>query len=276
MNELKLLNTEHMTLQTENRKFEEAAKQTDYMIKRIEEARDERNRLQKEFDTITRQPFFKRESDDTAFKTISELEKRLDDRDRGIKEAKINIQKTQEQIDALIEEQRNVKQEKDQYDEEIERLKMQLDPSTLSLGDIQKKIHDLDPSLFRQVMKDLKYDGDEPIWAKFDFMERLRLGPNNQPLDENDPQQLKREIERLKVERRDLAAELEKIQNLLKMQVGIDKETAYIYQQEIDQAKMQIAADNRKIGELNQLIVARNHKLIAITKQASVLQGSSG
>lgn len=39
---------------------------------------------------------------------------------------------------------------------------------------------------------------------------------------------------------------------------------------------MQIAADNRKIGELNQLIVARNHKLIAITKQASVLQGSSG
>jgi len=41
---------------------------------------------------------------------------------------------------------------------------------------------------------------------------------------------LKREIERLKVERRDLAAELEKIQNLLKMQVGIDKETAYIYQ----------------------------------------------
>jgi len=56
---------------------------------------------------------------------------------------------------------------------------MQLDPSTLSLGDIQKKIHDLDPSLFRQVMKDLKYDGDEPIWAKFDFMERLRLGPNN-------------------------------------------------------------------------------------------------
>jgi hypothetical protein len=87
----------------------------------------------------------------------------------------------------LIEEQRKVKQEKDHYDEEIERLKMQLDPSTLSLGDIQKKIHDLDPSLFRQVMKDLKYDGDEPIWAKFDFMERLRLGPNNQPLDENDP-----------------------------------------------------------------------------------------
>ena len=78
--------------------------------------------------------------------------------------------------------------------------------------------------------------------------------------------QLKKEIERLKVERRDLAAELEKVQNLLKMQVNIDKETAYIYQQEIEQIKGQIASDNRKINDLNQLINARNHKLVAITK----------
>jgi len=100
----------------------------------------------------------------------------------------------------------------------------------MSLADIQKKIHDLDPSMFRQVMKDLKYDGDEPIWAKFDFMERLKLGaPGGQEIDENDPKQLVREIERLKLERRDLASELEKVQNLLKMQVGIDKEQAAIY-----------------------------------------------
>ena len=104
------------------------------------------------------------------------------------------------------------------------------------------------------------------MWAKFDFMERMKLGPNNQPIDENDPTQLKKEIERLKVERRDLAAELEKVQNLLKMQVNIDKETAYIYQQEIEQIKGQIASDNRKINDLNQLINARNHKLVAITK----------
>jgi chaperonin cofactor prefoldin len=65
---------------------------------------------------------------------------------------------------------------------------------------------------------------------------------------------MKREIERLKVKRRDLAAELEKVQNLLKMQVDIDKEQAKIYQQEIDQLKAQIASDNRRVNELNQLI----------------------
>jgi hypothetical protein len=59
-------------------------------------------------------------------------------------------------------------------------------------------------------MKDLKYDGNEPMWAKFDFMERLNLGPDNQPLDEKNPTQLKREIERLKVKRSELASELQK------------------------------------------------------------------
>ena len=104
-----------------------------------------------------------------------------------------------------------------------------MDPSSLSLGDIQKKLHELDPSMFRQVMKDLKYDGEEPDWAKLDFMERMKIG-GSQQVDENDPNSMKREIERLKIRRRDLAAELEKVQNLLKMQVDIDKEQARIYQ----------------------------------------------
>lgn len=52
------------------------------------------------------------------------------------------------------------------------------------------------------------------------------------------------------------------------MQVGIDKEQAGIYQQEMEQIKAQIGSDNRKINDLNQLITARNYKLITITKQA--------
>lgn len=128
---------------------------------------------------------------------------------------------------------------------------MQMDPSTLSLADIQRKLHELDPSKFREVMKDLKYDGDEPDWAKLDFLQRFKLSAADQEVDENDADSMKREIERLKVKRRDLAAELEKVQNLLKMQVDIDKEQAKIYQQEIDQLKAQIAADNRRVHELN-------------------------
>jgi hypothetical protein len=79
-------------------------------------------------------------------------------------------------------------------------------------------------------MKDLHYDGEDPAWAKVDFLEKLNLGrPGTQPIDEKDPSQLKREIERLKEARRDLANELERTQNLLKMQVSIDRESGEIY-----------------------------------------------
>jgi hypothetical protein len=79
-------------------------------------------------------------------------------------------------------------------------------------------------------MKDLHYDGEDPAWAKVDFLEKLNLGrPGTHPIDEKDPSQLKREIERLKEARRDLANELERTQNLLKMQVSIDRESGEIH-----------------------------------------------
>ena len=68
------------------------------------------------------------------------------------------------------------------------------------------------------------------------------------------------------MEKKSLASELEKVQNLLKVQVSIDKETAFIYQQEIEQLKHLIAQDNRRINDLNAVITQRNQKLIAITK----------
>jgi hypothetical protein len=41
-------------------------------------------------------------------------------------------------------------------------------------------------------MKDLHYDGEDPAWAKVDFLEKLNL--NSQAIDEKDPSQLRREI----------------------------------------------------------------------------------
>ena len=54
LDELKALDTQKLALQKESRVFEEAAKDVEFLAKRIEESRDERNRLQKEFDVVTR------------------------------------------------------------------------------------------------------------------------------------------------------------------------------------------------------------------------------
>lgn len=105
--------------------------------------------MQREFDTITRQPFFKREADQNHFKRIQEMEKKMDEKERDIKATKTNIIKMEEESRNLNDEHRNLKGERDTYQEEIERLRIQLDPNSLSLADIQKKIHELDPSLFR-------------------------------------------------------------------------------------------------------------------------------
>lgn len=123
LEELRSLNEEQLRLQKESRTFEEAAKQSEYLGKRIEEGREEKNRLQREFDTITKQPFFKRESDQSSFKRISDLQGKIDERDRGIKEAKDTLIKTEEQMRQLVDEQRSVKIDRETYNEEIERLR---------------------------------------------------------------------------------------------------------------------------------------------------------
>lgn len=79
----------------------------------------------------------------------------------------------------------------------------------MNIMDVQRTLYNLDPSSFRETMKQLKFDGDEPLWAKIDFLEKYNLGGARR-YDPNDPKSLMEEIERLKVEKKEIAAELEK------------------------------------------------------------------
>jgi hypothetical protein len=53
-----------------------------------------------------------------------------------------------------------------------------------------------------------------PIWKDYDFLERSNA---EQPLDLNDPKSLGSEVRKMKHENKDLAAELDKAQQLLKL-----------------------------------------------------------
>jgi hypothetical protein len=54
--------------------------------------------------------------------------------------------------------------ERDQYQDEIAKMKAHMDPSSLTLNDVMKKLNKEDPSRFREVMKDLEYQGKDPNW----------------------------------------------------------------------------------------------------------------
>jgi hypothetical protein len=85
--------------------------------------------------------------------------------------------------------------------------------------------------MFRQVMKDLSYNGDEPQWEKNDLLDRI----NGRDLNSADISAVKKEIEKLRNERRILASELQRNQDLLKQQVDIDRENNELVQLEIKQ-----------------------------------------
>ena len=56
-------------------------------------------------------------------------------------------------------------------------------------------------------MYDLEFDGQEPLWSKMDFIEQTGMVWT---FDASNIKSLHNEIERLKMDKRDLAAELEK------------------------------------------------------------------
>ena len=54
--------------------------------------------MQNEFDTIMRQPFFKKQSDDTGMRQLEQLQQKLEQREKEIAASKQNILKTTESM----------------------------------------------------------------------------------------------------------------------------------------------------------------------------------
>lgn len=99
-----------------------------------------------------------------------------------------------------------------------------MDPSSLTLNDVMKKLNKEDPSRFREVMKDLEYQGKDPNWFQIEFMEQLNLtAVDSAKINPQDLKSLRQHRDRLVDEKAKLATELSRIQNLLKLQVDIDK-----------------------------------------------------
>ncbi len=65
----------------------------------------------------------------------------------------------------------------------------------------------IDPNEFWRTMHDLDFDGQEPLWSKIDFLEQTGMA---RQVDPNNLKSLQNEIERLKMDKCILAAELEK------------------------------------------------------------------
>lgn len=85
-------------------------------------------------------------------------------------------------------------------------------------------------------MKDLNYTGEEPAWAKIDFIENHALSHH---VDPTDPRSLLNEIDRLKIEKGEIAAELQNAQDMITLKDGIIKNKNDLLEEEVNKYKIE-------------------------------------
>lgn len=95
-------------------------------------------------------------------------------------------------------------------------------------GDALNGLSNMDSKRYDQMMTDLAMGGAEtaaPAWANLPFLDRMPASATN-----NDPKAiLQDEIKILQIEKSGFAQELEKAQNLLKLQTDIEKENTQYF-----------------------------------------------
>ena len=84
-----------------------------------------------------------------------------------------------------------------------------MDPSGLTLEQVQAKLKLEDPARYRQAMRDLKYTGEEPNWIKKDFLDKF-MGTSAKDPALGEHEGTRQDITRIERERNVLSMTLEK------------------------------------------------------------------
>jgi len=108
----------------------------------------------------------------------------------------------------------------------------------------------MDAAKYSQLMTDMAMgvpaQGNAPIWANLPFLEQAGVRSDDDP-----KKQLKAEIDRLRQEKSDFASELEKAQNLIRLQTDIEKENTVYYLHEEKRLKLIEKSIMAKVEELS-------------------------
>ena len=213
----------------------------------------ERNEYQSKLTSLLTDPFFRREAGNEVSQKINNLESE----NRDLKD---RLEQTSEEKMKRDEELNKLKSDFNVISDENHHKSVQgrsgyafnMGDGSLDLNEMKKALMSMDPSVFRLTMDQLKYDGDEPLWAKIDFLEQLGVDISYDP---KDPKSVARRMELMKQDTKELAAALEKAQQLLQLQYDIDKENKAYYAAEVDELNAKIREltlrleESRKLGD---------------------------
>ena len=135
------------------------------------------------------------------------------------------------------------------FQEKYDELKLKHEgEGGLSIENVERELLKIDPNAFRKTVKDLNYNGTESAW------DQVGVDDDGEEIDIKNPKSLLKEIERLRHSKRDIAAELEKLQQMLKLQSDLEGEKVAVVEEEAEQLRSQVKSYRIKIEDLaNQL-----------------------
>jgi chromosome segregation ATPase len=202
----------------------------------LDETKREKEDLENRLKELMTEPFFKRETGMSSQNRIAKLEMEREEKDKIIRNFKEKLL-NQEQKLAHLEAERNRFQDlKMEADNKYDELKTKYEGSgEMTIETVQKQLMKIDPSGFRKTMEDLNYQGTEPMWNMAEYAN----AEEDIKIDIDDPQSLLKEIERLKNSKREIAAELEKCQQMLKLQNNLEEEKLGLIREESEQLRVQ-------------------------------------
>lgn len=248
--DLRRKNEESINLQTQLTALEKTKGAVEDLTEQLKESEQEKLNLEERMKELMAEPFLKRESGTSTQNRIAKLEMNLEEKNKIIRNLK---EKILEQDEEITELETTVKADKssrkdlqDKYDELRERYE---GSNEMTIDTVQKQLLKIDPNGFRKTMQELNYQGNEPYWSMIDYMDKDDEKAAVE-IDLNDPKSLIKEIDRLKLSKREIAVELEKCQQILKLQSNLEEEKLQMIKDECEQLKLECKAYNTKIEDL--------------------------
>lgn len=234
------------------------------MAKTIEELRQENRRLENQIRELCQSPFVKDARNRVVTGSrITTLESELDKFNSSVKEYKERCLKAESELSRLDIEAKKAIAERDTYKDQNLRLSVLLEEKSKRMDDFEEHLRAIatggDLNTFMKALGLLKLRGEEPAWSQLDFLERNTMIPN-------DVAGLTREVERLKLEKGQIAAELEKISSLLRVKNDQEKDSLELHNATIEQLRIQLKAANQRAEELARLADFRANRVIQLER----------
>lgn len=120
----------------------------------------------------------------------------------------------------MEKEKRDLEYDRAFYNKELKRISTIMDPNGINPEIVVARLRAEDKSAYRQLMHDLKLDGDEPEWDKQDVLDSIKKDPHS---DQPEIVRQRNEYKQQQARKKDIVLRLRNVEEILRNDVEMDK-----------------------------------------------------